>query len=68
MLLACRVPFMDAVKGTKVKTNLKGDMEVDIPAGEHCPMHANTDILLSTGGSDADVSSMVCVRAFRTDV
>ncbi|KAK9916413.1 hypothetical protein WJX75_002286 [Coccomyxa subellipsoidea] len=28
-----RVPFMDAVKGTKVKTNLKGDMEVDIPAG-----------------------------------
>lgn len=49
---------MDAVKGTKVKTNLKGDMEVDIPAGEHCPMHANTDILLSTGGSDADVSSI----------
>ncbi|BDA41183.1 Chaperone protein DnaJ [Coccomyxa sp. Obi] len=28
-----RVPFMDAVKGTKVKTNLKGGVEVDIPAG-----------------------------------
>ncbi|EIE26272.1 DnaJ-domain-containing protein, partial [Coccomyxa subellipsoidea C-169] len=28
-----RVPFMDAVRGTKVKTNLKGEMEVDIPAG-----------------------------------
>lgn len=30
---------MDAVRGTKVKTNLKGEMEVDIPAGEHCRLH-----------------------------
>lgn len=27
---------MDAVKGTKVKTNLKGGVEVDIPAGMLC--------------------------------
>ena len=30
---------MDAVRGTKVKANLKGEMEVDIPAGEHCRLH-----------------------------
>ena len=28
-----RVPFMDAVRGTRVRTNLRGGVEVDIPPG-----------------------------------
>jgi hypothetical protein len=30
---ARRVPFMDAVRGTRVRTNLRGGTEVDIPPG-----------------------------------
>ena len=33
----CRIPFMDAVRGTRVKTSLKGGVDVDIPAGVPCP-------------------------------
>ena len=40
---------MDAVRGTKVKTNLKGDMEVDIPAGQHCSWHGSTVTPLTQG-------------------
>lgn len=33
MLQICRVPFMDAVRGTKVRVSHRGGMDVDIPPG-----------------------------------